>query len=103
MPKRILLVDDEKVFSNYLNQILSRKGYQTDVANNGEEALARCEQANYDVILSDIKMPKMDGLELLRRVKQKAAAGEGAWNPSVVMMTAHGSVETAVEAMKPGR
>ena len=86
MPKRILLVDDEKVFSNYLDQILSRKGYQTEVANNGEEALAKCEKTNYDLVLSDIKMPKLDGLELLRRVRQKAAASDGARAPAMVMI-----------------
>jgi len=102
MPKRILLVDDEKVFSNYLDQILSRKGYQTDVANNGEEALAKLEKGRFDLILSDIKMPKMSGLELLRQVGQKQAGGEGGQETAMVMMTAHGSVETAVEAMKLG-
>jgi DNA-binding NtrC family response regulator len=102
MPKRILLVDDEKVFSNYLDQILSRKGYQTDVANNGEDALAKWEKGHFDLILSDIKMPKMTGLELLRRVSEKAASSEGASETAMVMMTAHGSVETAVEAMKLG-
>lgn len=103
MPKRILIVDDEKVFSNYLEQILSRKGYQTDVANNGEDALAQCEKTPYDLVLTDIKMPKMTGLELLKALKQRASSEtDGAKDTAVIMMTAHGSVETAVEAMKSG-
>ena len=106
MPKRILIVDDEKVFSDYLRQILARKGFTSEVAHNGVEALALCERANYDLILTDIKMPRMDGLELLKRLKQSkpgaSAGGEGAADTAVVMMTAHGSIETAVEAMKLG-
>ena len=103
MPKRILIVDDEKVSSDYLRQILVRKGYAADVAHNGEEALAFVERANYDLILTDIKMPKMDGLELLKRLKQaKPAGSEGTTESAVIMMTAHGSIETAVEAMKAG-
>jgi len=107
MAKRILIVDDEKVFSDYLSQILSRRGYESKVAHNGEEALSLCEQANYDLILTDIKMPKMDGLELLKNLKQNkfctpTAGSEGGTGVAVVMMTAHGSVETAVEAMSLG-
>ena len=106
MTKRILIVDDEKVFSDYLRQILSRKGFESAVAHNGEEALALCERATYDLILTDIKMPKMDGLELLKRLKQgkpgAQAGSEGLAEMAVILMTAHGSIETAVEAMKLG-
>lgn len=107
MAKRILIVDDEKVFSDYLSQILTRKGYEANVAHNGEEALSLCEQANYDLILTDIKMPKMDGLQLLKEVKQNilctpTPGSEGGTGIAVVMMTAHGTIETAVEAMKLG-
>ena len=104
MPKRILIVDDEKVFSGYLNQILSRKGYQSEVANNGEEALVLCEQSNFDLILSDIKMPKMDGLELLKTINERCQqpGNEKLAGMAFIIMTAHGTVETAVEAMKLG-
>ena len=104
MPKRILVVDDEKVFSSYLEQILSRKGFESEVAHNGEEALAICEQSNFDLILSDIKMPKMDGLELLKNIREKCqeAGNERLSEMAFIIMTAHGSVETAVEAMKLG-
>ncbi len=71
MPKRILIVDDEKV-SSYLDQILARKGYESEVAHNSEEALAVCERAEFDLILSDIKMPKMDGMALLKALRQKS-------------------------------
>lgn len=102
MQKRILIVDDEKVFSNYLEQILTRKGYQIQVAHNGEEAFAHYEKGAYDLVMTDIKMPKVTGMELLKQIKQKALESEGAKDASVVMMTAHGSIETAVEAMKLG-
>ncbi|MBD3307383.1 response regulator [candidate division KSB3 bacterium] len=103
MPKRILIVDDEKVFSGYLDQILTRKGFEVEVANNGEEALAVVEKAEFDLILSDIKMPKMGGIELLRALREKSQTGRNdGLSVAVVMMTAHGSIETAVEAMKIG-
>ncbi|PIE35786.1 two-component system response regulator [candidate division KSB3 bacterium] len=104
MPKRILIVDDEKVFSSYLDQILSRRGYQSDVANNGEEAIALCEQSDFDLVLSDIKMPKMDGLELLKAIREKCQqpGHEKLAGMAFIIMTAHGTVETAVEAMKLG-
>jgi DNA-binding NtrC family response regulator len=106
MPKRILIVDDEKVFSDYLRQILTRKGFDADVAHEGEEALRCCEQKTYDLVLTDIKMPHMDGLALLKRLKQRSADAaedsDTARDVAVVMMTAHGSIETAVEAMKMG-
>ncbi len=104
MPKRILIVDDEKVFSGYLDQILRRKGYQAEVANNGEEALLLCEQSNFDLVLSDIKMPKMDGLELLKAIHTKCRqpGHEKLSRMAFIIMTAHGTVETAVEAMKLG-
>ena len=104
MPKKILIVDDEKVFSSYLDQILARKGYESAVAPNGEDALALCEQANFDLILSDIKMPKMDGLTLLKTLREKSQqpGNERLAQMAFIIMTAHGSVETAVEAMKLG-
>ncbi|GAK57368.1 transcriptional regulatory protein pilR [Candidatus Vecturithrix granuli] len=103
MPKRMLIVDDEKVFSSYLDQILARKGYESQVAHNGEEALAACEHAEFDLILSDIKMPKMDGMSLLKALRQKSLqAGNEGLDVAVIMMTAHGTIETAVEAMKLG-
>ena len=103
MSKRILIVDDEKVFSSYLDQILARKGYESQVAPNGEEALAMCEHAEFDLILSDIKMPKMDGMALLKALRQKSLqAGNESLDIAVIMMTAHETIETAVEAMKLG-
>ncbi len=104
MPRRILIVDDEKVFSSYLEQILSRKGFESAVAHNGEEALALCEQSNYDLILSDIKMPKMNGLEFLKNIREHSQkpGNERLAEMGFIIMTAHGSVETAVEAMKLG-
>ena len=104
MPKRILIVDDEKVFSDYLSQLLSRKGYETTVANNGADALTLCHQAEFDLVLSDIKMPKMGGLELLKTWAEncRKPGSERLANMAFVLMTAHGTIETAVEAMKSG-
>ncbi|PID56657.1 two-component system response regulator [candidate division KSB3 bacterium] len=104
MTKRILVVDDEKVFSSYLEQILTRKGLESEVAHNGEEALAKCEQSNYDLVISDIKMPKMSGLEFLKAVRERSLkpGNERLAEMGFIIMTAHGSVETAVEAMKLG-
>ncbi len=103
MPKRILIVDDEKVFSSYLDQILTRKGYESKVAHNGEEAMIAREHSEFDLIVSDIKMPKMDGITLLRTLRAKSQkAGNDGLDVAVIMMTAHGSIETAVEAMKLG-
>lgn len=93
---RILLVDDEPTILNLLNKILSGQGYETTPASNGEKALAFLEEASFDLLISDINMAPVNGMELLRKVRQE--------HPSmgVIMLTAYGTVATAVEAMKEG-
>jgi DNA-binding response OmpR family regulator len=92
----VLIVDDEKNIRVTLQQCLVEAGYETDVAVGGEHALEKAEHQTYDLILLDIKLPDLDGLEVLRRIKRRAPEQD------VVMITAYGSVETAVQAMKVG-
>ncbi len=92
----ILLIDDERAIRKTLSDILSFEGYKIKEAADGEEGLKMFQEKNYDVVLCDIKMPRMDGLEFL----DKATA----LNPDVpiVMVSGHGNIETAVDAVKKG-
>ncbi|KPL04252.1 MAG: hypothetical protein AMJ90_01320 [candidate division Zixibacteria bacterium SM23_73_2] len=93
---RILIVDDEKSQLDMLSGFLIKEGHLVTTADSGEAALKICEGKSFELALVDIKMPGMDGLELLDRLKRT--------NPEiqVIMMTAYGTVESAVEAMKKG-
>ena len=94
--KRILVVDDDSYVRGATAEILIRKGYDVETASEARAALERLGNDEYDLLLSDIKMPGMGGLELLERVKSK-------WpEMHVILMTAYGTVEDAVEAMKKG-
>lgn len=92
----ILIVDDEKAIRKTLSEILSYEGYKIDDAENGEEGLKKFKENNYDVVLCDIKMPKVDGIEFLEKSKEI--------NPDIpiIMISGHGTIETAVEAVKKG-
>jgi two-component system NtrC family response regulator/two-component system response regulator HydG len=97
MPKaRVLVVDDEQNARAALRTILSEEGYEIVEARDGEEALARLSETAPDVVLADVRMPKMDGLELLRKAKEQGSEAP------FVMMTAFARVESAVEAMRLG-
>lgn len=93
---RILIVDDDEIFRTTVADILTEEGYTIAEAGDGPEALAILQTGDFDVLMSDVKMPQMDGLTLLREVK--------ALRPDlvVVMLTAHNAVDTAVEAMRRG-
>jgi len=93
---RLLVVDDEEPFRRLLKKELSRKGYEVDVAADGRAAVARLSEGGYDVMLLDIMMPGMDGLTLMRELRNDPAA------PPIVVLTGKATVETAVEAMKNG-
>ena len=94
--KRILVVDDDTYVRGATEEILIRRGYEVDTAPDAKTALQTLEEGEYDLLLSDIKMPNMSGLDLLERVKAK-------WTDMhVILMTAFGTVEDAVEAMKKG-
>jgi two-component system, NtrC family, nitrogen regulation response regulator NtrX len=92
----ILIIDDEKAIRKTLSEILSFEGYKIDEAGDGEEGFRKFRDKEYDVILCDIKMPKMDGIEFLEKAKEA--------NPDlpIIMISGHGTIETAVEAVKKG-
>ncbi|WP_046245726.1 sigma-54-dependent transcriptional regulator [Hymenobacter terrenus] len=93
---RILIIDDEKAIRNTLKEILEFESYTVDQAEDGPAGLDMLIQQRYDVVLCDIRMPKMDGLEVLTRAQ---AMGTDA---AFIMVSAHGSIDTAVEATKKG-
>ena len=92
----ILIIDDERSIRNVLKDILGNEGFKVDEASDGEEGLQKFKQNGYDLILCDIKMPKLDGLEFLDAVV--AANSE----TPVIMISGHGNIETAVDAVKKG-
>ncbi len=92
----ILIVDDERNYPLILSAVLQEEGFETLTANSGQEALDILSQSDVDLVLTDMKMPQMDGIELLERIKDKEP------DLPVIMMTAHGTVEKAVEAMQKG-
>lgn len=92
----ILLVDDEKAIRKTLREILEYENYKVDEAEDGTSALEKIQNNTYDVVLLDIKMPKMDGLEVLEKAKEIAP------DTSFIMISGHGNIETAVEATKKG-
>lgn len=92
----ILIIDDEKAIRKTLGEILSYEGYKIDEAGDGEEGLKKFREKNYDVVLCDIKMPKIDGIEFLDK------AGEVNPDVPIIMISGHGTIETAVEAVKKG-
>ncbi len=92
----ILIIDDEKSIRKTLGEILSYEGYKIDEAADGEEGLKRFSQTTYDVVLCDIKMPKMDGIEFLEKAREINS------DVPVIVISGHGNIETAVEAVKKG-
>lgn len=95
MPK-VLVIDDEKSIRKTLREILEYENFKVDEAIDGSEGSAMAEKEDYDIILCDIKMPKVDGMEALDRI-QKAKP-----DTPIVMISGHGTIETAVEAVKKG-
>ena len=94
--KRILIIDDEKAIRNTLKEILEFEDYNIETAENGYVGLDFVDQKPYDLIFCDIKMPKMDGLELLDFLQKKNS------EIPVIMISGHGNIETAVESLKKG-
>jgi two-component system response regulator AtoC len=92
----ILVVDDEEPFRRLLNKELTRKGYSVQVARDGGEALRTLRDNAFDVILLDVVMPGMDGLSLMKKMKEDSGA------PAIIVLTGKATVETAVDAMKNG-
>jgi len=100
---KLLIIDDERGIRNTLREILADEGHEVDVAENGKIGMEMAQAKAYDLIFSDIKMPEMDGIELLTHLKAngEGANGESADTP-IVMISGHGDVETAVQALKLG-
>jgi len=92
----ILIIDDEKAIRKALTEILSAEGYKTEEAGDGEEGLKKFKEKSYDVVLCDIKMPKLDGIEFLQKATESNA------DVPVIMISGHGNIETAVDAVKKG-
>ncbi len=93
---RILVVDDEEIARRNLSHVLTREGYAVDCAQDGAAALALLAENAYQLVLTDLRMPGIDGLELLRQTKQRCPDTE------VIMITAHANAASAVEAMTSG-
>jgi DNA-binding NtrC family response regulator len=93
---KVLIVDDEEPFRRLLKNELSRKGFITDTAENGSVALYKIAASDYDVVLLDIVMPELDGLEFLRKLQTDPSS------PTVIVLTGRATIDTAVEAMKHG-
>lgn len=93
---RILAIDDDGLMREYVQEAMLRAGYDVDTASGGAEGLRLLETQRPDLVITDLKMTPMDGLEVLRRVKQASA------NTPVIVMTAYGTIETAVAALKAG-
>ena len=93
---KILVVDDDQGLRDFLKIMLSREGYQVSTAAEGKEALRLCQKQKYDLVITDLKMPKVGGLELLRAIKEVSP------ETMVIVITAFASGETALVAMKEG-
>ncbi|MEE8325928.1 MAG: response regulator, partial [candidate division NC10 bacterium] len=93
---RVLIADDEKNFARVLKTELGREGHNTEVASDGREALEKLKVHEFDVVILDLKMPKLSGMQVLKEVKKWALV------PQVIILTGHGTIPTAVEAMKLG-
>lgn len=92
----ILIIDDEKAIRNVLKEILGNEGFSVEEATDGEEGWKKFNSGTYDVVLCDIKMPKLDGIEFLQKVIEIQS------ETPVIMISGHGNIETAVDAVKKG-
>ena len=93
---KILIVDDERRSLATMKKVLARRGYDADTADNGLEALDKLNDFDTHVVILDVKMPDMDGMETLRAIKRKFPIVE------VIMLTGHGTNESALEGLKAG-
>lgn len=93
---KLLIIDDERAIRNTLKEILEFEGHQVELAADGVEGLEKAKAENFDVIFSDIKMPNMDGMELLDKLSESNI------DSSVIMISGHGSIDSAVESIKKG-
>ena len=92
----ILIIEDERSIRNTLKDILDNEGYETDLAENGEIGIKKIKQNDYNLIFTDIKMPKVDGIEVLEKSKELKP------EIPIIMISGHGDIETAVDCIKKG-
>jgi len=93
---RILITEDDRAIRRAIRDVLEMEGHLVDEAEHGEEALAKFEQTSYDVLFCDIKMPRMDGLELMEALREQGH------QPEIIVMSGHGNIEMAVKALRLG-
>ena len=96
MKAKILVVDDEKTIRESVSLVLNDEGHETSLAASGKEALDLLSNEDYDILITDLKMPGMDGMELVKRTFDLCP------QTSVIIITAHASVESAIEALRMG-
>lgn len=96
MSERLLIVEGEETLSSSLRRVFLREGYEAEVVDNTESALEMLDKGIYDIIITDIILPGIDGIELLKRIKEKFP------DQTVIIVTAYASLETAVEALRAG-
>src|SRR4030065_2641634 len=92
----ILVVDDDEDILELIERHLSNKGYDVVTAYDGEQALILLDKVKFDLVITDLKMPKVDGMEVLRKVKEKDP------NIEVVILTGHGTMDSVIEALRDG-
>ncbi len=94
--QRILVIDDEAIVRVSCDRVLGPEGYDVELTSRGDEALRRLDAERFDLVLTDLKMPDMDGLEVLKKIKEK-------WpHIPVIIITGYGTISTAVQAIKLG-
>lgn len=95
-PIRVLVVDDEEIVGKRLKQAFTKVGYEVETFLDGKDALARLEEQPFDVVVTDIRMDEVDGLEVLRQVQEKTP------RTKVIIITGYATIETAREALVKG-
>ena len=93
---KVLIIDDEVVFCENMAKLLNTRGYQVKTVNEGEEAISALKKEVYDVVVLDLKMPGMNGIDVLKKINELGVSSQ------VIMLTGHGGVDTAMEAVKLG-
>ena len=96
MPAKILVIDDEDSMCNFMEIMLAKEGYSVETACSGNEGLQLLKKNRYDLVIADLNMPDMTGIDVLKQVKSFRQ------NQDLIVMTAYASVDTAIEAMKHG-
>lgn len=94
--EKILIIDDEPLMRHYLTEALARKKFEITSAENGKTGLALCKESQFDLVITDMKLPDVTGIDILKKIKESHSS------TIVVVMTAFGSIENAVEAMRMG-